>query len=119
MRNLLLLLLCLFCIAIISQAQVILQQDTTSFGSQMSTAFTHLEKNRVPFGILQDYAMEFTNLQAYNGTIVADSTKNTYATVTDIYNTLVSGIIYNSAGSFHHPTVIRLLLTALSLKEAY
>jgi len=103
MRNIYLFLLCMCSFAITANAQVTLQQDTTSFNSQMSAAFANLQTYRVPFGILQDYAMEFTNLQAYNGTILADSTKNTYATVMDIYNTLVSGIINTSAGSFVHP----------------
>lgn len=96
-------LICVCTLSITANAQVTLQQDTTSFNSEMSAAFANLQTNRVPFGILQDYAMEFTNLQAYNGTILADSTKNTYATVMDIYNTLVSGIINTNAGSFLHP----------------
>jgi hypothetical protein len=32
-----------------------------------------LEKDRVPHGVLLDYAMEFTNVPAYNGTLT-DST---------------------------------------------
>ncbi|MDE3182226.1 MAG: T9SS type A sorting domain-containing protein [Bacteroidota bacterium] len=103
MRNLYSFLLCMCSFIITANAQVTLQQDSTSFNSQMSTAFSNLQTNRVPFGILQDYAMELTNLQAYNGTILADSTKNNYATVMDIYNTLVSGIINTNAGSFLHP----------------
>lgn len=35
--------------------------------------FEHLEKDRVPHGILLDYAMEFTDVAAYNGTLT-DST---------------------------------------------
>jgi hypothetical protein len=103
MRNIYIFLLCIFSLVITANAQVTLQQDTTSFKSQMGAAFANLQTNRVPFGILQDYAMELTNLQAYSGSILADSTKNTYATVMDIYNTIVSGIINTNAGSFLHP----------------
>jgi hypothetical protein len=78
----------------------------TSFNSQMNLAFAHLEKNRVPYGILLDYGMEFTGLSAYNGLTLADSAKTTYGTVLDIYNTLASSIIHTNAGSFYHPIYI-------------
>ncbi len=71
-------------------AQNTFNQDT-SFNSQMNQVFAPLDKSRIPFGILQDFAMELTNLAAYNGTLLVDSTKTTYGTVMDIYNTLCYG----------------------------
>jgi hypothetical protein len=39
----------------------------TSFSDRMNYIFQQLEKNRVPNGLLLDYAMEFTNLSNFNG----------------------------------------------------
>jgi len=75
----------------------------SSFNTQMDTIFDSLNTSKVPFGILRDFAMEFANLAAYNGLVIADSTKTTYATVKDIYNTLASGVISTNAGSMVHP----------------
>ena len=75
----------------------------SSFNSQMDAIFGTLNANNVPHGILRDYAMEFTNLSAYNGLVLADSTKTIPSTVTDIYNTLASGVISTNAGSMVHP----------------
>ena len=41
--------------------------------NQINPIFQGLDKTRVPHGILNDYAMEFTNISAYNGTLT-DST---------------------------------------------
>ena len=41
-----------------------IETDTT-FNNRMNYVFGVLEKNRVPFGMLQDYAMEFTELKAW------------------------------------------------------
>ena len=43
---------------------------------------------RVPHGILLDFGMEFTNLQAFNGTLT-DSTYTNSQTMSDIYKTLL------------------------------
>lgn len=47
------------------------QEDTreinTDFAQQINHVFQHIEKKRVPHGLLQDYAFEFTELSAYNG----------------------------------------------------
>lgn len=75
----------------------------SSFNNQMNAIFDSLNTSKVPFGILKDYAMEFTNLAAYNGLNLADSTKTTFSTVPDIYNTLASGVISTNAGSMVHP----------------
>jgi len=45
----------------------------TSFADRMNYIFQPLEKNRVPNGLLLDYAMEFTNLSNFNGTALTDS----------------------------------------------
>jgi len=49
------------------------QQINTEFKTKTLQVFQNLDKNRVPHGILLDFGMEFTNLQAFNGTLT-DST---------------------------------------------
>ena len=39
------------------------------FENQRSRMFANLEKERVPHGILLDYAYDFTNVELFNGTI--------------------------------------------------
>ena len=50
------------------QTELVFSQDEidTTFNNRMNYVFGVLEKNRVPNGMLQDYAMEFTNLNAFN-----------------------------------------------------
>ena len=55
------------------------QVFNTEFKTKTLQVFQNLDKNRVPHGILLDFGMEFTNLQAFNGTL-SDSTYTTQAT---------------------------------------
>ena len=64
------------------------QQINTEFKTKTLQVFQNLDKNRVPHGILLDFGMEFTNLQAFNGTLT-DSTYTNSQTMSDIYKTLL------------------------------
>ena len=64
------------------------QVNNTEFQTKTLQVFQNLDKNRIPHGILLDFGMEFTNLQAFNGTLT-DSTYTTSQTITDIYKTLL------------------------------
>lgn len=64
------------------------QVNNTEFKTKILQVFQNLDKNRVPHGILLDFGMEFTNLQAFNGTLT-DSTFTTSQTLSDIYKTLL------------------------------
>ncbi len=57
---------------------------------QINEVFGGLDFSKVPKGILLDYAMEFTNVQAYNGTIT-DSTAINAGVMSSIYKTLFMG----------------------------
>jgi hypothetical protein len=82
-------------------------ETDVSFQSAMNTIFLNVEKNRVPFGILRDYAMEFTNLENFNGTaVLADSNFTDAAIFWDVYNTLLTGRIYTSATGLLRPDTI-------------
>ena len=45
------------------------QVNNTEFQTKTLQVFQNLDKNRVPHAILFDFGMEFTNLQAINGTL--------------------------------------------------
>jgi hypothetical protein len=63
----------------------------TSFSTQMNTVFANLDKTKVPYGYLRDYAMEFTNLENYNGkATLADSNLTDMGNFWEVYNTLIS-----------------------------
>jgi hypothetical protein len=40
-----------------------------TFYNRMNYVFNPLEKNRVPYGLLKDFAMEFTDLERYSGSV--------------------------------------------------
>ncbi len=64
------------------------QVNNTEYKTKTLQVFQNLDKNRIPHGILLDFGMEFTNLQAFNGTLT-DSTYTSSQTITDIYKTLL------------------------------
>lgn len=71
----------------------------TTFNTKMNFIFGNLDKSHVPFGLLKDYAMEFTNLQAYDGSNMADSTLLNKALLSEIYNTLYTAIVTPAASA--------------------
>ncbi len=81
------------------------QTDTTFF-TQMNYIFANLDKSKVPYGILRDYAMEFTNIENYNGTAaLADSNYADVRTFWNVYQTLLTGRVSTSASGFISPQV--------------
>jgi hypothetical protein len=85
--------------SIVSMAQ---QEVNTEFAAKMDLAFQALEKNRVPHGLLKDYAFEFTELSAYNG-VVTDTNYVTPVCIKQIYNTLLMARIHANASQFITP----------------
>jgi hypothetical protein len=85
-----------------SSLSLVAQTETdTTFRTQMNYAFANLDKSKVPNGILRDYAMEFINLEYFNGTApLADSNYAHAASFWQVYNTLISGRIHSSATGF-------------------
>ncbi|MEL6810231.1 MAG: T9SS type A sorting domain-containing protein [Bacteroidota bacterium] len=88
-------LLCVF-LAILSGSAFSQQQISSEFKDLMDHTFENLEKHRVPNGVLLDAAMEFTNVQAFNGTLT-DSTFVTMTNFREIYKTLISGRVNESS----------------------
>ena len=71
----------------------------------MNYVFAPLEKNRVPTGLLLDYAMEFADLKSYNG-VLTDSNKVNAGLLIDIYSTVAMSAIHTSAGGFYGPAYV-------------
>jgi hypothetical protein len=77
----------------------------TTFSDRMNYIFQLLEKNRVPDGLLLDYAMEFTNLPNFNGAVLTDSNKVMAAEFFEIYNTLYLSRIHPNGFTIQSPYV--------------
>ena len=77
-------------------------ETNNEFTDRMNYVFSYLEKNRVPNGLLLDYAMEFADLKSYNG-VLTDSNKVNAGLFKDIYTTLLFSGIHTNAGTFYHP----------------
>ncbi|TRX39399.1 hypothetical protein [Flavobacterium restrictum] len=77
-------------------------QINTEFATKINLAFQLLEKNRVPNGLLKDYAFEFAELSAYNG-VVTDTNYVTPVALKTIYNTLMMSRIHANASQFITP----------------
>ncbi|MGI8583763.1 MAG: hypothetical protein ACR2KX_16310 [Chitinophagaceae bacterium] len=78
----------------------------TSFSDRMNYIFQPLEKNRVPSGLLLDYAMEFTNLSNFDGTSLADSNMVMTSEYWEIYNTLYLSRIHPNGFTIQNPAVL-------------
>ncbi len=79
-------------------------QIDSSYYQRMNYIFAPLEKNRVPYGLLRDFAMEFTDLERYSGS-VNDSNYVDYGDFFDIYQTLFTSRIHSNAGTWLNPVV--------------
>ena len=71
------------------QAQI---EIDTIWKSKINKVFQNLDKNKVPEGILLDYAMEFTDLNVYDGQL-RDSAWVNPIVLSDIYKTLIMGMV--------------------------
>ena len=81
------------------QAQYIVNGNEidTSFNTTMNHVFGNLDKTRVPYGLLSDYAMAFTSLDNYNGSALVDSNFIGKGVLWQIYTTLATARVTSSA----------------------
>ncbi len=86
MKKLLLILFCICFILLTRQTKA--QTTDTTFNHNVNVIFGNLDKTKVPFGLLRDYAMEFTNLENFNGTSLTDSNRVDAGAFKAIHNTL-------------------------------
>src|SRR5690625_2505953 len=78
----------------------------TGFAEQINHVFQHIDKKRVPHGLLQDYAFEFTELSAYNG-IVMENNAVHVGTYQEIYNTLFMAQVRGDVLGMFRPEAFR------------
>ncbi|WP_082113368.1 T9SS type A sorting domain-containing protein [Kordia jejudonensis] len=72
------------------------------YATQISTIFEHLEKNRVPHGILTDFGLEYVDLTAYDGNLTNEN-HTSRATVHESFYTLISSRIREVNTGFMQP----------------
>jgi hypothetical protein len=82
-----------------SNAQSSGKEIDTSFNTALNHIFSNLDKTKIPFGLLRDYAMEFTNLENYNGTALTDSNTTDNGILRQIYTTLATARMTSAAAA--------------------
>lgn len=78
----------------------------TTFSDRMNYIFQPLEKARVPNGLLLDYAMEFTELSHFNGSVLTDSNHVLPSEYSSIYNTLYLSRIHTNGFTLPNPSLM-------------
>jgi hypothetical protein len=79
------------------------QTVNTAYATQINATFANLDKTKVPQKLLVDYAMEFAELSAYNGTLTADNIVHR-GQYTAIYNTLLMSRVQTTVTGLVSPT---------------
>jgi len=88
------------CISFNTNAQTI----NTEWATKINQTFAGVDKSRVPHSLLKDYAMEFTDLSMYNGTL-NDTNYVSRGKLKSIYNTLVMARVNTSVTSLINPKI--------------
>ncbi len=76
------------------------------FATQMNHAFDKLNKNKIPHGLLLDFAMEFVETPAFNGQLTADNYTDA-GTYLQLYYTLLMARIHANASGFVTPQALQ------------
>lgn len=82
------------------------QDIPDAFANRINHIFQYVDKSQIPTGILQEYGIDFTNINNYNGLVLNDSNKLTLAEWRHLYNSLYSAQINNTA-NMPTPDVIK------------
>ncbi|WP_046758675.1 T9SS type A sorting domain-containing protein [Kordia jejudonensis] len=96
--------LVLFCLSVFTTSTA--QTIHTEYAARINQVFAGIDKNRVPHHLLIDYAMEFAELAAYDGTITSDNIVHR-GTYTAIYNTLLMARVQTNVPDLVHPTTFK------------
>jgi hypothetical protein len=78
------------------------QSVNNTFATEIDNIFQHLDKNRVPHGILTDYGLEYVDLTAYGSSLNSDNYTNR-ATIHESFYTLISSRIRQVNTGFMQP----------------
>lgn len=71
MKNIIFLLCCIFYMSALGQSHFV--EDTPEVRNWLDNMFQHLDKSKIPHGLLRDYAFELADLDIYNGKELNDS----------------------------------------------
>ncbi|TXD81044.1 hypothetical protein ESY86_19495 [Subsaximicrobium wynnwilliamsii] len=82
------------------------QTVNTEWATKINQTFAGIDKDRIPHSLLRDYAMEFTDLSNYNGTL-SDTNYVSRGALKSIYNTLVMARVKPTVTSLVSPSVFR------------
>ena len=75
------------------------------YRNYMNNVFGTLEANRVPTGLLMDYAFSFTNPKIYNGSVLVDSTLMNQEMYSQLYKTIFTSRFNTSVAGLRHPAI--------------
>uniref|UniRef100_UPI00404B779C hypothetical protein n=1 Tax=Flavobacterium sp. TaxID=239 RepID=UPI00404B779C len=75
----------LFLLPLLTMAQI---NVDNRWKNAINPIFENLNKSKIPSGMLLDYAMEFTDVTAYNGVLTDSTFINTHV-MGEIYKTLI------------------------------
>jgi hypothetical protein len=89
----------LICAVLLSSMLTAQTEINNNWKNQINPIFQGLDKTKVPNAVLLDYAMEFTNVPAYNG-MLTDSTYVDANVLGNIYKTLFMGKVTTSTQYF-------------------
>jgi len=79
---------------LLSSTTIQSQTVNTDFANEINAVFAGMDKSKVPHKLLLDYAMEFTELSAYNG-VLTDTNYVQRGVYKSIYNTLLMARVQN------------------------
>ena len=76
-----------------------------NYRNYVNQVFGALETNRVPTGLLLDYAFDFSDPKIYNGTLLEDSTLMEPALYSDLYKTIYTSRVNTTVSGMRHPNL--------------
>jgi hypothetical protein len=85
------------------------QNTPNAFADRINYIFQHVDKSQVPTGILQEYGIDFTNVNNYSGQLLNDSNQVTLNEWRYLYNSLYSAQI-NATANLLSPDSIKLII---------
>ena len=86
----------LFLIGILIYCNTSAQNTPNAFADRINYIFQYVDKTQVPTGILQEYGIDFTNIENYNGNSLNDSNKVVMDEWRNIYGSLYMGQVSTS-----------------------
>lgn len=92
----------ILCLCLLFNAKA--QSINTEWATRINQTFAGVDKDKIPHSLLRDYAMEFTDLSMYNGTL-SDTNFVSRGKLKSIYNTLVMARVKPTVSSLINPKV--------------